>query len=170
MYVCVYEWLKWVTLRITTFLLIPLMFFCALLSYFSLKSTWIFDGFFEQFFYGQKTVERKLAMKYFFLISFCTRYLTSRLTSPDYILDHGNFRFIYSSKFFTHIHTFWITFQLLTILLLRVLILWMSGGTYSLKSIANDKVVRNLSCYFLFTLKVFARNLMRGSRRRNIFL
>ena len=49
-----------------------------------------------------------------------------------------------------------------------VLILYISGGTYSLKSTSNDRFEK-LFMAILFTLKVFARNLLRGNRRRNTF-
>ena len=45
----------------------------------------------------------------------------------------------------------------------------MSGGTYILTSTPNDRFLRNFFIAALFTLRVFARNLLRGSRRRNIF-
>ena len=61
-----------------------------------------------------------------------------------------------------------ITAQLLTLLMLCALILYVSGGTYSLTSTPNDRFLRNLFMARLFTLRVFARNLLRGSRRRNI--
>ena len=46
----------------------------------------------------------------------------------------------------------------------------MSGGTYSLKSSPNDRFLRNFSWQFFFTLRLFARNLLWGSRQRNIFI
>ena len=46
--------------------------------------------------------------------------------------------------------------------------LYISGGTYSLKSIPNDRFEK-LFMAILFTLRVFARNLLRGNRRRNTF-
>ena len=50
-----------------------------------------------------------------------------------------------------------------------VLILYISDGTYSLKSIPNDKFFEKLFMAILFTLKVFATNLLRVNRRRNTF-
>ena len=47
--------------------------------------------------------------------------------------------------------------------------LYVSGGTYSLTSTPNDIFLRNFFMVVLFTLRVFANNLLRGSRRRNIF-
>ena len=41
--------------------------------------------------------------------------------------------------------------------------------TYSLTSSPNDRFLRNFFMTGLFTLRVFARNLLRGSRRRNTF-
>ena len=38
-----------------------------------------------------------------------------------------------------------------------------------LKSTPNDRFFEKLFMAFLFTLRVFARNLLRGNRRRNIF-
>ena len=52
--------------------------------------------------------------------------------------------------------------------MLCVLILYISGGTYSLKSTPNDRFEK-LFTTILFTLRVFARNLLRGNRRRNTF-
>ena len=49
------------------------------------------------------------------------------------------------------------------------LILYMSGETYSLTSIPNDRILRNIFVVGLFTLRVFARNVPRGNRRGNIF-
>ena len=57
----------------------------------------------------------------------------------------------------------------LTPLILCVLILYISGGTYSLKSIPNDRFFKRLFGAILFALRVFARNLLRGNRRRNAF-
>ena len=57
----------------------------------------------------------------------------------------------------------------LTSLMLCVLILYISGGTYSLKSTPNDKLLEKLFMAILFTLRVFARNLLRGNRRWNTF-
>ena len=54
--------------------------------------------------------------------------------------------------------------------MLCVLILYISGGTYSLKSTPNDRFFEKL--YYmaiLFTLRVFARILLRGNRRKNTF-
>ena len=62
-----------------------------------------------------------------------------------------------------------ITAQHLTPLILCALILYVSGGTYSLTSTANDRFLRNFFMACLFTLRIFVRNLLRGSRRRNIF-
>ena len=53
--------------------------------------------------------------------------------------------------------------------MLRVLILYISGGTYSLKSTPNDRFFEKLFMAILFTLRVFARNLLSGNRRSNTF-
>ena len=53
--------------------------------------------------------------------------------------------------------------------MLRMLILSISGGTYSCKSIPNDRFLRNFFMAGLFTRRVFAKNLLKGNRRRNIF-
>ena len=45
----------------------------------------------------------------------------------------------------------------------------MSGGTYSLKSTPSDIFLRNFFRAALFTLRVFARSLMKENRRRNTF-
>ena len=69
---------------------------------------------------------------------------------------------------FTHIHTYIIgndqPFSY------HALILYMSGGTYSLKSTPNDRFLRSFYMTILFTLRVFAWNLLRESCRRNIFI
>ena len=53
--------------------------------------------------------------------------------------------------------------------MLCVLILNISGVTYSLKSTPNDRFFEKLFMAILFTLRVFARNLLSGNRRRNTF-
>ena len=52
--------------------------------------------------------------------------------------------------------------QLLTPFMLRMLILYMSGGSYRrvLKSTSNDRFLRNFSLAILFTFRVFVRNLL----------
>ena len=47
--------------------------------------------------------------------------------------------------------------------------LYISGGTYSLKSSPNGRFFEKLFIVILFTLRVYARNLLRGNRRRDIF-
>ena len=59
--------------------------------------------------------------------------------------------------------------QLLTPLMLSALIVYVSGWTYSLTSTPDDRFLRNFVMACLFTLRVFARNLLRGDRRRNTF-
>ena len=49
------------------------------------------------------------------------------------------------------------------------IILYMSGVTYSLTLTPNDRFLRKFFMAGLFTLRVFARNLLRGNRQRNIF-
>ena len=50
------------------------------------------------------------------------------------------------------------------------LILYMTGGTYSLKSTPNVRFFKEtFHDNFIFSLRVFASNLLRGSRRRDIF-
>ena len=46
----------------------------------------------------------------------------------------------------------------------------MSGGTYNLKSTPNDRFIEKLFMAILFPPRIFVRNLLRGSRRRNIFI
>ena len=53
--------------------------------------------------------------------------------------------------------------------MLCVLILYINGRTYSLKSTPNDRFFEKLFMAILFTLRVFARNLLRGNRRRYTF-
>ena len=59
--------------------------------------------------------------------------------------------------------------QFLTPLMLCVLILYKTGGTYSLKSPPNERFFEKLFMAILFTLRTFARNLLGGNRRRNTF-
>ena len=59
-----------------------------------------------------------------------------------------------------------ITTEFLAPLMSCVLVLYMSGGTYSLKQIFLKKLFMAVS----FSFRVFARSLLRGSRRRNSFL
>ena len=59
--------------------------------------------------------------------------------------------------------------QFLTPLMLCVLILYISGEIYNLKSTPNDRFFEKFFTAILFTLRVFARNLMRGNRQINIF-
>ena len=53
--------------------------------------------------------------------------------------------------------------------MLCTLILYMTGGPYSLTSIRNDRFLRNFFMASLYILSVFSKNLLRGNRRRNIF-
>ena len=53
--------------------------------------------------------------------------------------------------------------------MLRALILFISGGTYSLKTTPNDRFFEKLFMAVFITLRVFARNLLRGNRRRSNF-
>ena len=53
--------------------------------------------------------------------------------------------------------------------MLCVLILYISGGTYSLKSTPNDRIFLKNSSWHLITHRVFARKLLRGNRRRKTF-
>ena len=61
-----------------------------------------------------------------------------------------------------------ITALLLTSLMLCVLIVYMSGGTHSLTSTPTDSCLEKLFMTGLFIFRVFARNLLRENRRRNI--
>ena len=54
--------------------------------------------------------------------------------------------------------------------MLCVLILYINGGIYSLKSTSERQIfLSKLLNWHLITLRVFARNLLRWNRRRNIF-
>ena len=48
--------------------------------------------------------------------------------------------------------------------------LYISGGTYSLKSTPNETFFEKLFMAILFTLRVFVRNHLRGYRRRILFV
>ena len=61
-------------------------------------------------------------------------------------------------------------YDLASPLMLCVLILYMSGWTYNLKSTPNDRFLWSFFMAILFKLKVFVRSLLRGNRRRNIFI
>ena len=54
--------------------------------------------------------------------------------------------------------------------MLCVLILYINGGTYSLKSIPNDRFFGKLSIAILFTLRVLAKNLLRGNHLKKLFV
>ena len=69
----------------------------------------------------------------------------------------------------TYVHTKLVITTLQSPLMLCVLILYISGGTYSLKSTPNYRFFKKLFMEILFTFRVFARNLLRGNRQRNIF-
>ena len=60
-------------------------------------------------------------------------------------------------------------YGLLTPIMLCMLILHVSGGTYSLTLTPNDRFLRNFFMTSLLTLRVFARNLLRENGRKNIF-
>ena len=51
--------------------------------------------------------------------------------------------------------------------MLWALVLCKSGGTYSLKSTTNERILRNF--YILYTLKILARNMLTRNHPRNIF-
>ena len=53
--------------------------------------------------------------------------------------------------------------------MLCMFILYMSGGTCSLKSTPNDRFFGSHYMAILFPLRVFDKNLLRESHRRNIF-
>ena len=53
---------------------------------------------------------------------------------------------------------------------LCVLILYRSGGTYSLKSTPNERFFAKLFMAILFTLRVFSRNLLRGIAEEILFV
>ena len=57
----------------------------------------------------------------------------------------------------------------ITPLMMCELILYVSGGTYNLKSTSNDKIFENFFIAILFYSQSFCRNLLRASHRRNIF-
>ena len=48
-------------------------------------------------------------------------------------------------------------------------VLYVSDGTYSLMSTSNDRLLREFFMAGLCTLRIFVRNLVRGSCRRTIF-
>ena len=54
--------------------------------------------------------------------------------------------------------------------MLRVLVPMHEVEELQFKVDSERQIVEKLFITFLFTLRVFARNLLRGSRRRNIFL
>ena len=51
-----------------------------------------------------------------------------------------------------------------------ICVLYMSEGSYSLKQTLNDRFLSSFLWHDYFTIRVFARNLLRASRRRNILL
>ena len=62
------------------------------------------------------------------------------------------------------IHTYIIGHYNSSFRMLCVLIFYISGGTFSLKSILNDRFLEKLFITFLFILRVFARNLLKRNR------
>ena len=56
--------------------------------------------------------------------------------------------------------------EFLTPLMFCVLILYISCGTYSLKLTPNNRFFEKLSTTILVNVRVFARNLLKGNRRR----
>ena len=80
--------------------------------------------------------------------------------------------------FSTNMHTYMISYYNPSVriihiffspLMLCVFILNISGRTYILKSTPNDRFYKKFFMAILFTIRVFARNLLRGNCRRNIF-
>ena len=133
---------------ITAWFLMPLML-CSLILYvsgetYSLTSTPNYSFFFEKLFHGsfylfqtfcQKSVERKSLKNYIF---------SYFVLMPD----------LYTNPELT-----------LTSLVLCSLILYVSGETYSLTSTPNYRFFwKTFSWQFLFTLRLFARNLLSGNR------
>ena len=82
------------------------------------------------------------------------------------MIRYGPQKSLYRNRH-TYIHNW--PLQFFTPLMLCALILYVSDQTYSLTSTPIDRLLRNFLMAGLFTLRVFARNLLRGSRRRNIF-
>ena len=85
----------------------------------------------------------------------CRKEITIRYIHM-YIIGHYN-------------HLVKITTQLHIPPMLCVLILYMSGRTYNLKSIPNDRYLRNVSWQIYLLSKFFARNLLKESRRGKKF-
>ena len=63
-----------------------------------------------------------------------------------------------------------ITTLLLIPVMLCTSISYMIDGAYSLKSTPNDRFLGSFFIAILYTLRYLARNLLRGRRRRNIFI
>ena len=82
---------------------------------------------------------------------------TFRLVSQKYIICHCNpsVRIIDLVSRTTYIVWYW---------------LYIRDGTYGLKATPNDRCFEQHFMAILFTFRDFARNLLRGSRRRKIFV
>ena len=90
--------------------------------------------------------------------------LIFRMSDKTYrFLRNSSWQFYFTLRAFSSHTTYYVV----------CIILCMSGGTYSLKSTSNDRFFFFFDMLFmasLFTLRVSARNLLRGSHRRNIFI
>ena len=97
----------------------------------------------------------------------------SQKDNPVYVI----FAFYIGSAIYIHIYIIVITIlharlltQFLTPLMLCVLILYISDGTYSLESTSNDRFFEKLFMAILFTLRVFVRNLLRRIAEEILFV
>ena len=126
-------------------------------------------GLFDAQSFWRKSADSKQPKKYF-------SYFV--LMPTHHLLDHGNFT-IYTRNLINLKHIYiighynplvMITTQFLTTLMLCALILYMSGGTYTLKSTPNDRFLRKFFMAIIFTFRVFARNLLKDKRRKILFV
>ena len=87
---------------------------------------------------------------------------------PNDISSEANNTYIHTKLVIRTLRSGLLT-QFLTPLMLCVLILYISGGNYSLLSTPNDRFFEKLFIAILFTLRVFARNLPKKKSSKKYF-
>ena len=109
-------------------------------------------------------------MKWKFLFNSLSWKRTSNPRSHKYFFHKINCCYIHTHTIIGHYNRSVRIIDLVshTTYVVCVNFLYIIGGTYSLKSTPNDRFEK-LFMAILFILRVFARNLLRGNRQRNIF-
>ena len=128
----------------------------------------------RQLFWPSNQTQQKLFVKQNYLLSY------QRLNEEGSLSQHSLFqnRNPYPVCFYNYIHILiighynslvGIAAWLLLPLILCAVNLYVSGWTCSLTLTPNDRFLRNFFMEYLFTLRVFARNLLGANGLRNIF-